>query len=342
MTTDADARADTQFGRVVVLGGGAWGTALALVAARAGAEVTLWARDTDVVAAINAGGMNPRHLPGVPLGREISATSDPGCLRSAGLVIAAVPAQSMRLVLRTMGRSVAPATPIVSAAKGLERGTRRMMSEVIAEEVPQARPAVLSGPSFAADVARGLPTALTIAAGDLALAERIALALASPSFRPYATADMIGVELGGALKNVVAIAAGIVAGARLGASAQAALTARGFAEILRLGQRLGAQPATLMGLSGLGDLVLSTGSMQSRNFALGYGIGSGAMIADLTGTGAQLAEGAFTASVAIELAAAAGVDMPIAEAVAEVLDGRLTVELAVDRLMTRPLRTEGI
>eukprot|EP01037_Dinobryon_pediforme_P034015 gene34015-39735_t len=186
---------------IVVLGGGAWGTALALVAARAGAEVMLWARDADVVAAINAGGMNPRHLPGVTLAREISATNDPECLKRAGLVIAAVPAQSMRLVLRTMGRSVAPATPIVSAAKGLERGTRRMMSEVIAEEVPEARPAVLSGPSFAADVARGLPTALTIAAGDLALAERIALALASPSFPPYATADMIGAPLGGAPNN---------------------------------------------------------------------------------------------------------------------------------------------
>jgi glycerol-3-phosphate dehydrogenase (NAD(P)+) len=190
-------------------------------------------------------------------------------------------------------------------------------------------------------VARGRPTALTIAASDADLADGLAQALASASFRPYASTDVIGVELGGALKNVIAIAAGIVAGADLGASAQAALTARGFAELSRLAARLGAQPATLMGLSGLGDLVLSTGSTQSRNFALGFAIGAGGDVAQLTGTGAKLAEGSFTASVAIELGASVGMELPISQAVADVLSGRLAVGGAVERLMTRPLRQEG-
>jgi glycerol-3-phosphate dehydrogenase (NAD(P)+) len=330
------------FHRIVVLGGGAWGTALALVASRAGRESIVWARDADAVAAINGTSTNPVYLPGITFTDQVTATADVGIIAAADVIIASVPAQSMRSVLMPIAHLIRPMTPIVSAAKGLERDTRATMSRVIAETVPHARPAVLSGPSFASDVARGLPTALTIAAGSAELAEQLAQSLASTSFRPYATTDVIGVELGGALKNVIAIAAGIVVGARLGASAQAALTARGFAELSRLGARLGAQPATLMGLSGLGDLVLSTGSTQSRNFALGHAIGEGGDIARLTGAGAKLAEGAFTASVAIELGASVGLELPIAEAVADVLSGRLAIAAAVERLMTRPLRSEGV
>ncbi len=327
------------FERVVVLGGGAWGTALALVAARAGRRATLWARDAGIVAAINAGG-NPAYLPDVTFSDPVVATTDITVVASADLLIASVPAQAMRAVLASIAPLVRAGTPIVSAAKGLERGSHERMSEIIGEMVPAGRPAVLSGPSFASDVARGLPTALTIAASDAGLADALAQALASPRFRPYASTDVVGVELGGALKNVIAIAAGIVAGARLGASAQAALTARGFAELSRLGVRLGAQPATLMGLSGLGDLVLSTGSTQSRNFALGTAIGAGGDVAALTGAGSKLAEGAFTASVAIELGSGLGLELPIAQAVADVLAGQLGVGAAVERLMTRPLRSE--
>ena len=340
MRTQAETADPRRFRRIVVLGGGAWGTALALVAARAGAETVLWARDAETVAAINAGAANGRHLPGVRFDAPVRASLDADVTGAADLVIAAVPAQAMRGVLRQIAGGIGTGVPIVSAAKGLERQSLAMMSSVISAEVPQAPPAVLSGPSFAADVARGLPTALTIAAAEADLAEAIAQSLASSSFRPYAATDLIGVELGGALKNVIAIAAGIVAGAELGASAQAALVARGFAEITRLATRLGAQPATLMGLSGLGDLVLSTGSTQSRNFALGHGIGRGEAIDRLTGAGAKLAEGAFTAAVAIDLAKSVGIDLPIAEAVADVLSGCLTVREAVDRLMTRPLRAE--
>lgn len=325
--------------RVVVIGGGAWGTALALVAARAGREAIILARNPETVAAINQSGLNPRYLPGIAFPGEIAATYDPAIVGDADIVIASVPAQIMRGVLTELGSRLPAGVPIVSAAKGLERGTQATMTRVISEAVPQARPAILSGPSFASDVARGLPTALTIAALDGDLADHLAQALASSTFRPYASRDVVGVELGGALKNVIAIAAGIVAGAALGASAQAALIARGFAEMSRLAVHLGAQPLTLMGLSGLGDLVLSTGSTQSRNFALGHALGAGNTTA-ATASGSKLTEGAFTASVAIELARRCGLELPISEAVADVLSGDLAVRAAVDRLMTRPLKGE--
>ena len=341
MTRPRTRSAPVPFDTVVVLGGGAWGTALALTAARAGRTTTLWARDAATVAAINDTRTNPAYLPGLALDPPIAATTDPSIAEKADLIIAAVPTQALRATLQPFASLLRPATPVVSAAKGLERGSHATTSAVIVEVVPQSRPAVLSGPSFAADVAKGLPTALTIAAADIALAERIAATLASPSFRPYASDDMVGVELGGALKNIIAIAAGIVAGRGLGASAQAALTARGFAEMSRLATRLGARPSTLMGLSGLGDLMLSTASAQSRNFSLGLGIGEGRPVSDLTGAGARLVEGAFTASVAIELASLHRLELPIAHAVADVLAGSLTVDAAVARLMSRPLKAEA-
>ncbi len=322
---------------VGIIGGGAWGTALATVAARAGRTVTLWARDEATVLAINANGENPRYLPGIRIEGPVEATSEIKIAASAGAVILAVPAQAMRTVAETIADAVPAGTPVISTAKGLERNTDLRMSQVIAEVLPNVRPAVLSGPSFALDVARGLPTAVTIATDEEALALDLCRTFGSPSFRPYAETDMIGVEIGGAVKNVLAIAAGIVSGKQLGASALAALIARSFAELRRLAEVLGARPDTLMGLSGLGDLVLTSSSPQSRNFSYGALIGSGG---DRTAPH-PLVEGIATAAVARDLARHHAVLMPIVEAVAAVLDGTLTVEGAIEGLMTRPIRREA-
>lgn len=326
---------------VAVVGAGAWGTALALVAARAGRSVRLYGRDPEVVAAIGEESRNPRYLGEIRLEPGLYATTDLGhALDGADLVVLSVPAQASRAAARSLGRLVRPGTPVVSAAKGLEHGTRATMTDVIAQELPEVLPGVLSGPSFAADVARGLPTAVTIAAAEDATAEAIAQALSSSTFRPYASHDLVGVQVGGALKNVLAIASGIVVGRGLGASAQAALTARGFAELMRLARALGAEAETLMGLSGLGDLVLTATSPQSRNFSLGLEIGRGGSIAELTRRGTKLAEGVHTAAVAVEFAAAHGIELPINAAVADVVAETLDVAGAIDRLMSRPLKRE--
>jgi glycerol-3-phosphate dehydrogenase (NAD(P)+) len=321
---------------VGIIGGGAWGTALATVAVRAGRDVVLYARDAAVVAGINREHRNEALLPGVAIDPAIRATATLAEAASADVILLCVPAQTVRGVALAAAPHIRAGTPLVVCAKGLERGTDKRMTEVIAEVAPQARPAVLSGPSFAADVARGLPTAVTIAAADANLALALCHALGSPTFRPYAETDLIGVEIGGAVKNVLAIAAGIVAGHGLGASALAALVARGFAELRRLADALGARPETLMGLSGLGDLVLTCSGPQSRNFAYGLKVGN------RTATGSHpLVEGIATAAVARDLARHGGVLMPIVEAVAAVLDGNLTVEAAIEGLMTRPLRHEA-
>jgi glycerol-3-phosphate dehydrogenase (NAD(P)+) len=232
-------------------------------------------------------------------------------------------------------------TPVIACAKGIERGSRRFMSEVIAESAPAAVPAILSGPSFAADVARGLPTAVTLAAQDEELAAALAAALGSTTFRPYHSTDVRGVEIGGAAKNVLAIAAGIVAGRGLGASAGAALTTRGFAELFRFGNALGARQETVVGLSGLGDLILTCSSAQSRNFSLGVALGRGGEPSGAAGKPPKLAEGMFTAAALVDMAQAAGVEMPIATAVAAVLDGQLSIDAAIESLLTRPFRAEG-
>lgn len=327
--------------RVAVVGAGAWGTALATVAMRAGRGVRLLGRDADVVAAIGETGRNPRYLGDIALEPGLFATTDPAhALADADLVILSVPAQATRAAAREIAELVAAGTPVVSAAKGLEHGTHATMTQVIGEAMPGVVPAVLSGPSFATDVARGLPTAVTIAAREDAVAEGLARALSSPTFRPYASHDLVGVEIGGALKNVLAIASGIVVGRGLGASAQAALTARGFAELSRLARALGAENETLMGLSGLGDLVLTATSPQSRNFSLGLAIGGGGSVEELTRRGTKLAEGVHTASVAVEFAAMRGIELPITAAVADVVAERLDVKGAIDRLMSRPLKRE--
>jgi len=323
--------------RVGVLGGGAWGTALALTAARAGRKTTLWARSIATVNSIRQRRDNPKYLPGIVFDAPLAATVQLSEAVAADLLIVAVPAQSVRAVLGVVARHATASPPVIIAAKGLERGSAKRMTQVVGEAAPKLTPAVLSGPSFALDVARGLPAAVTIAAADAELALELCHALGHGAFRPYAETDVLGVEIGGAVKNVLAIAAGIVAGRKLGASAVAALTARGFAELRRLGEALGARPDTLMGLSGLGDLMLTASTTQSRNYSYGIAVGAGGDRA----APHPLVEGIETAAVTRDLARRHRVDMPIVEAVAAVLAGNISVEQAIESLMSRPLRREA-
>ncbi len=325
--------------RIAVLGAGAWGVALANVSAQGRETTPLWAHDPGHVAALARDRENRRHLPGLPLAAAVAPTSDLSCVRDACIVLAVVPAQAMREVARAARGHLAEGAAFVICAKGIERDTRKLLSDVVAEEAPQVRPAALSGPSFAADVCRGLPTAVTLAADDETVAQRLCEEISTKTFRLYRSTDLLGVELGGAAKNVFAIAAGMSAGRGLGASAQAALIARSFAELTRLGRALGARSETLMGLSGLGDLVLTCGSAQSRNFAFGQALGQGAAVKDASG--GKLTEGAYTARVLVETARAADVEMPIAEAVDAILSSRLSVDAAIDALLMRPLKAES-
>lgn len=320
---------------IAVIGAGAWGTALANAAARAGRDVTLYARDRGAAETIARTRANPK-LPGVSLADGVAVTNDLAQAAQADAALLVTPAQSLRQAATALAPHLAPGTPVIVCAKGIERGTHKFMTEIVTEVAPGATPAILSGPSFDVDVARGLPTAVTLAAADEALASALVHALGSATFRPYHSTDVRGVEIGGAAKNVLAIAAGIVAGRRLGASALAALTTRGFAELMRLGLACGARPETIAGLSGLGDLILSCSTPQSRNFALGLALGRG----EPPDPG-KLAEGAFTAPVLIDLARDNHVDMPVAAAVAAILGGALTVDAAIEALLTRPFRGEG-
>ncbi len=320
---------------IAVVGAGAWGTALANAAARAGRDVILTARDSAVAEKISKTRENPK-LPGIQLAPAIRVTSDLAQAGKADAVLLVTPAQNLRQATMTLAVHLAPNTPVIVCAKGIERGTHRFMTQIVSEVAPRAVPAILSGPSFDVDVARGLPTAVTLATGDEQLAKALVHALGSATFRPYHSTDVRGVEIGGAAKNVLAIAAGIVAGRKLGASALAALTTRGFAELMRLGLACDAKPETIAGLSGLGDLLLSCSTAQSRNFSLGLALGRGE-----TPDRTKLVEGEFTAPVLIELAAEKNVDMPVANAVAAVLGGKLTIDRAIEALLTRPFRAEG-
>ena len=322
--------------KIGVIGGGAWGTALAQVAARGGAPVTLWARESEVVGAINDAHENTRFLAGVALSPSIRATSALADLADCDALLVVVPAQHVRAVLTDtpVGK-----TPLVLCAKGIEAGTRLLVGEVARALHPAAPIAVLSGPTFAHEVAAGLPTAVTLACADPAIGAALADRLAGPNFRPYASDDVIGAEIGGAGKNVLAIACGVVEGAGLGQNARAALIARGFAEMTRFGVARGAQIETLSGLSGLGDLVLTCSSTASRNFSLGLGLGQGKRAADLLSDRLTVAEGAFTAPVLREAAAEAGVDMPVVEAVCALLDGA-EVQAVIGALLARPLTRE--
>lgn len=329
--------------RIAILGAGAWGTALANAAACAQgpgtAEIMLWARDSDHVAEMCGAGVNARRLPGVPLASDVHPIGDLAAAADAELILAVVPAQALRGVLQALAPHVAEDVPIVICAKGIERRTGLFLSEAAAEVLPQNPAAVLSGPSFAKEVARGLPTAVTLAAEDARLAAKLAASLASPSFRLYSSSDVRGVEIGGAAKNVLAIASGIASGRRLGANAGAALIARGFAELTRFGRAYGAEPVTLMGLSGLGDLVLTCTSAMSRNYSFGLALGEGLTAAEAMARGG-LCEGIYTCGALLSLANAKNIDMPIASAVDAVLAERMTVEEAIEALLARPLKME--
>ena len=322
---------------VGVIGGGAWGTALAQVVASGGEDVILWAREAPVVAGINRESLNPDFLPGVMLSPRIRATGMTGELDAADLWLVAAPAQHLRAVLAEC--PVAHRPTLLLCAKGIEARTLMLMADVAREVAGEVPIGVLSGPTFAAEVARGLPTAVTLAMADRAAGEALVARLARPAFRPYWSDDVIGAEIGGAVKNVLAIACGIVEGAGLGANARAALIARGFAEMTRFGLARGARAETLAGLSGLGDLVLTCASEQSRNFTLGVGLGRGGTAADLLAGKRSIAEGAATAPVLVAAGRAAKVDMPIATAVAAVLAGA-PVAVTIEALLARPLRAE--
>lgn len=322
--------------RVGVIGGGAWGTALAQVAAR-DQEVLLWAREDDVVTAINRDHENPLFLPGIALSPAIRATASLGALAACDALLVVAPAQHIRAVL---AEAAIGTTPLVLCAKGIEAGTQLLVGEIAGQVAPSAPIAVLSGPSFAAEVARGLPTALTLACADEGLAAALADRLSGPRFRLYRSTDVVGAEIGGAVKNVLAIACGVVEGAALGQNARAALIARGFAEMTRFGLARGGRAETLAGLSGLGDLVLTCSSTSSRNFTLGVGIGQGQSAAALLSGKRSVAEGAFTAPVLRAAAEAAGVDMPVVAAVCDLLAGA-PVASVIDRLLARPARHEA-
>ena len=319
-----------------MIGGGAWGTALAQVAAAEGEPVLLWAREPEVVDSINREHRNALFLPSADLSPAIAATANLDDLRAAEALLVVAPAQHVRAVL---GALDVGARPLVLCAKGIEAGTRKLVGEVAAELHPGAPIAVLSGPTFAYEVAAGLPTAATLACADAAVREALIARLARPAFRLYASDDVTGAEIGGAVKNVLAIACGVVEGAGLGQNARAALIARGFAEMTRFGMARGARAETLAGLSGLGDLVLTCSSTSSRNFSFGLGLGEGRSAADLLADRRTVAEGAFTAPVLREAAAEAGVAMPVAEAVCALIEGA-PVQAVIADLLNRPLRDE--
>jgi glycerol-3-phosphate dehydrogenase (NAD(P)+) len=319
-----------------VIGGGAWGTALAQVAAADGQPVTLWAREPEVVEAINARHVNELFLANVRLSESIVATDDLDALHDADALLVVAPAQHVRAVL---GGQDFGTKPLVLCAKGIEAGSKLLVGEVARAVQPTAPIAVLSGPTFAQEVAAGLPTAVTLACEDADLATALAERLASPTFRTYASDDVIGAEIGGAVKNVLAIGCGVVEGAGLGQNARAALIARGFAEMTRFGLARGARAETMAGLSGLGDLVLTCSSTSSRNFSLGVGLGEGRSARELLSDRRTVAEGAFTAPVLREAAAEAGVDMPVTEAVCALLEGSPVGDV-IGALLSRPLRGE--
>lgn len=326
------------FSHIAVLGAGAWGTALALASLTAGRKTSLWVREDDVLADIRAGRGN-RFLAGMTMPAALAVTGDLAEACKADALLLAVPAQVLHAFADGLKPHLRADQPLVICAKGMEKGSGKLVTEVVAASLPGAPLAILSGPSFARDVAKGLPTAVTIAAKN-SLAAKLQASLGSPAFRPYASDDLTGVALGGAAKNVYAIACGVVEGMGLGENARAALLARSFAELSRLGEQLGAKRETLMGLSGLGDLVLTATSPSSRNFSSGIELGRGGTVAALSAPGHPLAEGVATAPALVARAKSVGVELPIAEAMADLLSGALPLEQAMARLMSRKLTVE--
>lgn len=323
-----------------IIGAGAWGTALAVVARKAGRDAVLWAFEPEVVAAINGQHRNPFFLPDVALDREIAATGDLALAANADLIFLVVPAQFLRPVCLRLAPLLAPGTPVVICAKGIELESGLLLSEVLTAELPATPYAVLTGPTFAIEVAKALPTAITLATADAAIGQALVNALGGSRFRPYLSDDPIGAQVGGAVKNVLAIACGVVEGRQFGDNARAALVTRGLAEMVRLGVALGGKPETLMGLSGLGDLTLTCTSMQSRNTSLGVQLGQGRALADILAERRSVAEGVTTARAVLDLAARLGVDMPIARAVKTLLDGSAGIDAVMEGLLARPFKTE--
>lgn len=326
---------------VAVLGAGAWGTALAQVAAAAGRGVTLWAREPEVVEAVNHRRENELFLPGIKLNAVVRAVSALEEAAEADLILAVPPAQHMRGVLKALKPHLAPETPVVLCAKGVERGTEALMTDVLADELPEQTPVVLSGPGFAKDVARGLPTATTIASPDQDLAQRVVATIGLPTFRPYVADDVVGAEIGGAVKNVIAIACGVAEGRKLGDGARAALITRGFAELTRLGLAMGAKAETLSGLCGLGDLVLTCASLTSRNTSLGAALGEGRKLSEILAERRSVAEGMESAPAVMALAAKYHVEMPICAAVDAIVSERIGIDEAITMLLARPFKAEN-
>lgn len=328
--------------RFAVVGAGAWGTALALVATRAGRQAILWAHEREVVESIVRKRENSAFLPGIALEPRFAVTDEiRAAIEEADAVILAVPAQFLRALLADVARDVPSGAVLVLAAKGIERETGALLSEAVAEALPNHPLAVLSGPSFAAEVAKGLPAAVTVAARPRETADAVAQALSARNFRPYASDDPVGVEIGGAVKNVIAIACGVVVGRGLGENARAALLTRGLAEMTRLGVAKGARAETFMGLSGLGDLALTCGSLQSRNTSLGVALGQGKPLAEILSARRSVAEGVTTAPAVLALAKPLDVDMPICAAVDAVLHKGAGIDETIEALLSRPLKAEG-
>jgi glycerol-3-phosphate dehydrogenase (NAD(P)+) len=327
--------------RAAVVGAGAWGTSLARLAALNGNDVTLWTRDAAHAAELAADRENRRRLPGVPLPAGVAPTSDLAAVAAADLCILAVPAQSVAGLVGALGAHLRVNVPVVIAAKGFDAASGRTLGGIVSGAIPASPPLVLSGPSFAEDVARDLPTAVTLAGRDDTSATAALDVLARPTFRIYLTDDVAGTETGGAVKNVLAIAAGVVEGRGLGASARAALIARGFAELGRYAEARGGRRETVAGLSGLGDLVLTCSSAASRNFSFGIALGRGASPDEARAAARGVVEGASTAPVVVADARARGIEMPISAAVAGVVGGTLSIDAAIEGLLARPLRREG-
>ena len=327
--------------KIGIIGGGAWGTALACIAARAGHKTRLWVREAELVETLNTQHENTLYLPAIALPETIQATNQLADMADCEAILLATPAQHLDELLAQAIDHIAETSPIILCAKGIERGTLRLMPEIAATYLPQERIAVLSGPSFAADTANGLPTAVTLACGDMDIGQKLAHALTLPSFRIYLSDDIIGASIGGAVKNVLAIACGIVHGRKLGQSARAALTARGFAEMTRLGRALGAKTETLAGLCGLGDLILTCASTQSRNFSLGVALGHGKITTEILASRKSVSEGALTAQALYALASKHKVEMPICFAVASIIDERADIDAVIMQLLARPVTGKG-
>jgi glycerol-3-phosphate dehydrogenase (NAD(P)+) len=329
------------FSDIGVVGAGAWGTSLGLVAIRAGLSAKIWAREIDTVNAINDKHRNP-FLADVDLDPALTATAALAQAAKSDALLLAVPAQYMRSVCSALAPHLIDGTPVVICTKGIEQNSGALMSEVVSEALPGATLAVLSGPTLATEVAAGLPTAVTLACGDPDVGKRLIQALGSPSFRPYGSSDMIGAQIGGATKNVFAIASGIVSGREIGEDGRAAVITRGMAELMRLGRKMGAQANTLMGLSGMGDLVLTCTSPQSRNQSLGVALGRGQMLGDILGERASVAEGVFTASAAMTLAEKLGIEMPLCAAVDAIVNHGKDIGEVIHGLLSRPFRSEAL